>query len=72
MSIRAKNAIENAGGRLLGVVVNNVKVDQGESYYYYHDHYDKYFHTEPAQRPAAGDISAPKPTADQVEWQGKY
>ncbi|MEI6083210.1 MAG: polysaccharide biosynthesis tyrosine autokinase [Verrucomicrobiota bacterium] len=73
MSIRAKHAIENAGGRLLGVVVNNVNIGQDESYYYYHDHYDRYLQPKeagPAPTPAA---PTPKPAAgDEIELQGKY
>jgi capsular exopolysaccharide synthesis family protein len=71
MSIRAKHAIENAGGHLLGVVVNNVNIGQDESYYYYHDHYDRYLHPQEAGKPAS---LPPKPQAagDEIELQGKY
>jgi capsular exopolysaccharide synthesis family protein len=77
MSIRAKHAIENAGGRLLGVVVNNINIGQDESYYYYHDHYDRYLNP---QEPGSGKSSAPtaaqspKTTSagDEIELQGKY
>jgi polysaccharide biosynthesis transport protein len=74
MSIRAKHAIENAGGRLLGVVVNNVNVGQDESYYYYHDHYDRYFQPqETVSQPPAHEAAAPaKPATDEIEWDGKY
>lgn len=72
MSMRAKLAIENAGGHLMGVVVNNVTVGQDESYYYYHDHYDRYLQTDtPGQRAAAPTAPSAKPK-DPVEWQGKY
>ena len=70
-SIRAKHAIENAGGRLLGVVVNNINVGQDESYYYYHDHYDRYLHPEGTSQPPAPGTPK-KPATDEVEWQGKY
>ncbi len=76
MSIRAKLAIENAGGRLLGVVVNNINVGQDESYYYYHDHYDRYLHPqETSGQPSPSSETAsppPKSDTDKVEWQGKY
>ncbi len=76
MSIRAKHAIENAGGRLLGVVVNNVNVGQDESYYYYHDHYDRYLRPQepapPPPTPAVAPAGPTKPGPDEVEWQGKY
>jgi succinoglycan biosynthesis transport protein ExoP len=75
MSIRAKHAIENAGGRLIGVIVNNVNVGQDESYYYYHDHYDRYLQPQDKsiQRPAPPAVGEPpKPATDEIEWQGKY
>ncbi len=74
MSIRAKLAIENAGGRLLGVVVNNINVGQDESYYYYHDHYDRYLHPQETSGQPPSDTASPtpKPDTDKVEWQGKY
>lgn len=74
MSIRAKLAIENAGGQLLGVVVNNVNVGMDESYYYYHDHYDRYLHTPetPASKRPGTDAPATPPASNPVEWQGKY
>jgi succinoglycan biosynthesis transport protein ExoP len=76
MSIRTKHAIENAGGRLLGVVVNNVNVGQDESYYYYHDHYDRYLRPQepapPPPTPAAAPAGPAKPGPDEIEWQGKY
>ncbi|MCG3147002.1 MAG: hypothetical protein PCFJNLEI_00438 [Verrucomicrobiae bacterium] len=73
MSIRAKHAIENAGGRLLGVVVNNVNVGQDESYYYYHDHYDRYLHPQETGKAAPAPATPNKPAAgDAIELQGKY
>jgi len=74
MSIRAKHAIENAGGRLLGVVVNNVNVGQDESYYYYHDHYDRYLQPQeaPDQAPTHEAAAPAKPASDEIEWGGKY
>jgi capsular exopolysaccharide synthesis family protein len=44
MTIRAKQMIEKVGGRLLGLVLNNINVAQDESYYYYSGyHYDYYY-----------------------------
>ena len=70
MSLRTRQVIENAGGKPLGVVVNNVNVGQDETYYYYHDHYEEYLH---------GAEGRPKPTpaekksdGDEIELQGKY
>jgi len=74
MSIRAKHAIENAGGRLLGVVVNNVNIGQDESYYYYHDHYDRYLQPKEAGKstPAAPPPPPKSAAGDEIELQGKY
>ncbi len=73
MSIRAKHAIENAGGHLLGVVVNNVNVGQDESYYYYHDHYDRYLHPQDAgKKPPQALPPKPPAAGDEFELQGKY
>ena len=67
-------AITNAGGRLLGVVVNNVNIGQDESYYYYHDHYDRYLHPQdPGKATPATPAPPTKPAAgDEIELQGKY
>jgi succinoglycan biosynthesis transport protein ExoP len=71
MSQRAKQMIENAGGKLLGVVVNNVNLGQDETYYYYHDHYERYLNDqkEPAKPPTAGRKES---QGDQIELPGKY
>jgi capsular exopolysaccharide synthesis family protein len=58
MAQRSRQVIENAGGRLLGVVVNNVNVSQDETYYYYHHHYEDYLRV-----PTRTDKSAPRPGA---------
>jgi capsular exopolysaccharide synthesis family protein len=42
MSQRACKMVEQAGGKLLGVVANNVHVGKDDSYYYYHEHYETY------------------------------
>lgn len=36
VSLRAKSMLENAGGNLLGVVLNNINISRDYSYYYYH------------------------------------
>jgi capsular exopolysaccharide synthesis family protein len=36
MSNRAKKMVENVGGRLVGVVLNNINVMRDDYYYYYH------------------------------------
>jgi capsular exopolysaccharide synthesis family protein len=74
MSIRAKHTIEHAGGRLLGVVVNNINLGQDESYYYYHDHYDRYLNPPEsvAPKPAAPAPAGRAAAADELELPGKY
>jgi Mrp family chromosome partitioning ATPase len=71
MSVRARQVIENAGGKLLGVIVNNVNVGQDESYYYYHDHYDRYLQVPETMRPPTIP-EAKKPSSDEIELHGKY
>jgi Mrp family chromosome partitioning ATPase len=38
---RAKQAIENAGGRIVGVVMNRVSTRGGSYYYYYRQYYSQ-------------------------------
>jgi capsular exopolysaccharide synthesis family protein len=42
VSQRAKTMIENVGGNLIGVVLNNINISRDYSYYYYHHHYYSY------------------------------
>jgi len=42
LSIRAKDMVENMGGNLLGVVLNNINVSRDYSYYYYGNNYYYY------------------------------
>ena len=42
VSSRARSMIENLGGNLVGVVLNNINVSRDHSYYYYHQHYNTY------------------------------
>jgi capsular exopolysaccharide synthesis family protein len=72
MPLRARQLVENAGGKLLGVVVNNVNIGQDETYYYYyHEHYDQYLHA-PASAPSPSASEKKKGEDDQIEPQGKY
>ncbi len=43
ISLRAKRMIENAGGRLLGSVLNNINIMRDDYYYYYHYTTKKYY-----------------------------
>ena len=42
MARRAVQVVQNAGGKLLGIVVNNVQLGHDETYYYYHDQVENY------------------------------
>ncbi|MBN2300922.1 MAG: polysaccharide biosynthesis tyrosine autokinase, partial [Lentisphaerae bacterium] len=42
VSNRAKAMVENIGGNLLGVILNNINISRDHSYYYYHQHYYSY------------------------------
>ena len=46
MTLRAKQMVEKVGGRMLGVVLNNINISQDSYYYYYsgyyYDYYSKY------------------------------
>jgi Mrp family chromosome partitioning ATPase len=39
ISERAKRMVENVGGNLLGVVLNNINIMRDDYYYYYHGYY---------------------------------
>ena len=39
ISLRAKRLIENVGGRVVGVVLNNINIMRDDYYYYYHSNY---------------------------------
>jgi capsular exopolysaccharide synthesis family protein len=49
---RVKQAIENVGGTILGVVLNNVDVRHDQYYEYYTSYYN-YYHRAPSKREAA-------------------
>ena len=43
ISLRAKRMIENAGGRVMGAVLNNINIMRDDYYYYYHYTTKKYY-----------------------------
>lgn len=43
VSQRAKRLIDNAGGKILGVVLNNINILRDDYYYYYHSYYENYY-----------------------------
>lgn len=42
MSSRAKKMVENVGGNIVGVVLNNINILRDDYYYYYHSYYSHY------------------------------
>jgi len=61
MSLRAKRMIENVGGRIVGVVLNNINILRDDYYYYYHSYYSNYYyqHTPTVEEPAKVDAGKP-------------
>lgn len=43
ISTRARKMIENVGGNIMGVVLNNINVMRDDYYYYYHSYYSHYY-----------------------------
>lgn len=43
ISSRAKRMIENVGGNVVGVVLNNINILRDDYYYYYHSYYSHYY-----------------------------
>jgi succinoglycan biosynthesis transport protein ExoP len=55
MNIRAKQMIEKVGGRLIGIVLNNINMSQDESYYYYSGYYHDYYYARKDDDQGQGD-----------------
>jgi len=77
MAQRAIQVIQNAGGKLLGVVVNSVQVGQDETYYYYHDQLEHYQQpparkTEPVAAATSAAAKPRKGDGDGFDLPGKY
>jgi polysaccharide biosynthesis transport protein len=72
MAQRSRQVIENAGGRLLGVIVNNVNVSQDETYYYYHHHYEDYLRTPSRPEQPTSKPGTTQPPAEKIDLAGKY
>ena len=51
ISSRAKKMIENVGGRILGVVLNNINILRDDYYYYYHSYYSHYYQSDESKMP---------------------
>ncbi|MEO5713096.1 MAG: polysaccharide biosynthesis tyrosine autokinase [Luteolibacter sp.] len=64
MLLRVKQAVENVGGNVIGVVLNNVDVRSDSQYQYYTSYYTYYAPAESQVGPPVGATSAPaKPQA---------
>ena len=62
LSGRAKTMIENVGGNLIGVVLNNINVTR-DYYYYYHSYYYSYHYRSHEDRPSEEAAAKPKSEA---------
>ncbi len=69
MLMRVKQAVENVGGNVIGVVLNNVDVRSDSQYQYYTSYYTYYAPTDtqsmPAQQLNTAQAVAPNRTGDQ-------
>jgi polysaccharide biosynthesis transport protein len=55
MLLRVKQAVENVGGNVIGVVLNNVDVRSDSQYQYYTSYYTYYAPAEVSGRPGSGE-----------------
>jgi polysaccharide biosynthesis transport protein len=72
MTIRAKQMVEKVGGRMLGVVLNNINISQDSYYYYYsgyyYDYYSKYESSDDSKN---GGSRSKKGTGDRASLELK-
>ncbi len=61
MLMRVKQAVENVGGRVVGVVLNNVDVRSDSQYQYYTSYYTYYAPAESQPIPSGSTASTPAP-----------
>lgn len=54
ISLRAKRMLENVGGNVLGVILNNINILRDDYYYYYHSYYSHYEPSEEARAEEPG------------------
>lgn len=67
VSARAKRLIDNVGGNLLGVVLNNINIMRDDYYYYYHSYYSQYYLPDQVQEDEDDKKSARSPKAPKRE-----
>jgi Mrp family chromosome partitioning ATPase len=65
MLLRVKQAVENVGGNVIGVVLNNVDVRSDSQYQYYTSYYTYYAPAEAQVGPPVGS-SSPAPAKPQA------
>ena len=62
MTLRAKQMVEKVGGRMMGVVLNNINISQDSYYYYYSGYYYDYDSKSSSDaRPSGEKASKPTP-----------
>jgi len=67
MTARAKQMVEKVGGRLLGVVLNNINISQDSYYYYYSGYYyDYYSKQDDESNPAKKNGEKKKPAGERA------
>ena len=70
---RVKGAVENVGGRLLGIVLNNVDTKHDSGYQYYTQYYDYYTpDSERKKRKTIKQIPVGEPVPEKVTKHGDY
>ena len=75
MSRRAIQVVEHSGAKLLGVVVNNVRLEQAGAYFYYHQQYDNYLKAPDlrAKEPVPANAKKGSPNnSDEIELSEKF
>jgi len=66
MLLRVKQAVENVGGHVIGVVLNNVDVRSDSQYQYYTSYYTYYAPAEPQIGPSVGGKGSTQTSASPV------
>jgi capsular exopolysaccharide synthesis family protein len=75
MTQRAKLMVDKVGGRLLGVVLNNINISQDSYYYYYSGYYyDYYYHSDNVESKTKnnGDRTRAAGARSEAELKQKY
>jgi len=67
MTIRARQMIDKVGGRLLGVVMNNISISQDAYYYYYGGYHYSHYSMDDGQGVEETAKSGDKGDADEAE-----